>query len=171
MSDQSLPMNHPSVLGADSDPVEIATPEQRHPYADIRPDKMPIGPLIPYGPGFAVNTDEIFRRGFKALDEDEKARVISAYLVNQKQFLSPFDTDVELAERQLKLELAKNDHTTKHYLTIGALTMLCGLVIVVISMIIYFSIKNGVLNDSGLIQGMFTMLQEVFRVVASGGKF
>lgn len=160
-----------TVLGADSDPPEDKSVVQQHPGMDIRSPNQKIPWPTPYGNGFAViGVEEVLRRGFKALDEDEKANIIAAYLFTQKQNLSVFETEETKQEKRIRFETEQQTHSTRQIfmLIVGILVVLA--ILTVIGITIYTVSKQGVLSDSGLLQGMFTMLQEVFRVIMSGGK-
>lgn len=160
-----------TVLGADSEPPEEKSLVQTLPNMDVRAVDQQLPNPVPYGPTYAVvGVEEILRRGFKQLHPEEQANVIAAYLVTQKQNLSPFDS-VEVAhEKRLRFESERQTHSTRQIfmLGIGILTVIA--ILTVIGITIYTVSKQGVLSDSGLFQGMFTMLQEVFRVIMSGGK-
>lgn len=137
---------------------------------DIRRPNAPLEPQRPYGSGFGVDVTEILRRGFKALTVDEQANVIGAYLATQKQQLAVFESADQTYEKTERLKMDKDAYRVRRILSIIAFATIILVAAGVISLIIYFASK-GVLSDSSLFQGLFTLLQEVFRVITSGGKY
>lgn len=155
-----------SILGADLDdapavPVEL----------DVRGDDRPMGDPVAMGPTYAVPLQEILRRGFKTLSEEEKAQVIAAYLATQNQALSPFKTPVEeqimLKKNELELDSAKTRNVSR--IVIIGFTIL--LLTSVIGMLLVTVLRQGVLTDSGVLQGIFNMAQEFIRVIMSPGMY
>lgn len=160
-----------TVLGAESEPPTDQPVVEILPNMDPRAPNQKFPYPVPFGPTYAVvGVEEILRRGFKQLNDDEKANVIAAYLVTQKQNLSPFDSAEVAHEKRLRFETEQQTHSTRQIFMLGIGILLVLAILTVIGVTIYTVSKQGVLSDSGLFQGMFTMLQEVFRVIMSGGK-
>lgn len=137
------------------------------PGVDIRSDNLPITPPTPMGASYAIDVTEILRRGFRALDQDEQANVVAAYLATQKQQLSPFLTpfDEEIARSKLELEYAQNKNNT--WFRIGSAIFLALVAVILLGFFIYIILKQGVLTDAGVLQGFMSTIQEVFRAIFS----
>lgn len=138
---------------------------------DIRQATLPIVEPFPIGPALAIDVTEILRRGFKSLTDDEKAIIIAGYLSNQKSQLSIFDTPDEVREKTTKLEMDQSNNKTKNTIAVVGLIVAAVGFFSLIGVMIYTVAKQGVLSDSTLFQGVLTMVQEVFKVISSGGKF
>lgn len=160
-----------SILGADNEPPPDKSLVETLPNMDQRAPNQKLPSPVQHGSTYAVvGVEEILRRGFRQLNEDEKANVIAAYLVTQKQNLSPFDSAEVIHEKRLRFQTEQQTHSTRQIFMLGIGILLVLAILTVIGVTIYTVSKQGVLSDSGLFQGMFTMLQEVFRVIMSGGK-
>lgn len=152
--------NISSSLGSDgpSIPAEL----------DIRVKDTVIPPPIPMGSSYAVDVTEILKRGFVSLDIDEQAKVVAAYLATQRHQLSPFMTpiDEEVARHKLELEQQQTKANTafRIFTFILALCTVVG-ILVLIGLFVNMALKQGVLNDAGIMQGIFSAVQEVFRAI------
>jgi hypothetical protein len=140
------------------------------PGIDIRVDGTVLPTPIPMGPTFAVDVTEILKRGYKSLDIDEQASVAAAYLATQRQQLSPFMTplDEEVARHKLQMETEQAESNSKYRaLGIGLSALVVLALLGFIGFFTYMALKQGVLNDSGILQGLFSTVQEVFRAIVS----
>jgi hypothetical protein len=155
-----------SILGADLDDAPSINPE-----FDIRGENRPLQPPTPMGPTYAVQVQEILRRGFITLNAEEQAQVVAAYLATQSQALSPFKTPLEeqimLEKNALEVDTAKKRNVSR--LVLMGFTIL--IVATVIGMLLVTVLKQGVLTDSGVTQGIFNMAQEFIRVIFSPGSY
>ncbi len=164
---QERPAGHvTSILGADVE-ENIKVP----PHLDVRLDDQSMPDPTPMGPTYAVSLQEIIRRGFKTLSDEEKAQVIAAYLATQNQALSPFKTPVEeqimIKKNELELDTAKHRNISR--IVLIGFTIL--IVASVIGMLLVTVLRQGVLTDSGVLQGIFNMAQEFIRVIMSPGMY
>lgn len=136
---------------------------------DVRAPNFRMNYPQKYGRGMVVmGVEEMLRRGFKALDDDEKANVVAAFLINQKEQLSVFETEDELQERQERLQMDKSNHKLSTIIKYGT----WAIVIIALTTFMYYIItgaSKGVMNDSGLFQGIITMIKELVPIVLSGG--
>ena len=152
-----------SILGGGDQPIP--------PGLDVRRGSSPMIRPTPMGPTYAVDVQEILKRGFKTLDQDEQAAVIAGYLATQKQQLSPFLTpfDEELARSKLIIESSrtKERRWTKIF---GGIFLVVG-----VSVLLWATIKTalnkGMMADSGSVHGFLSMFQEIIRVIFNSGSF
>lgn len=138
---------------------------------DVRHDALTLCDPSPVGPALAVDVTEILRRGFKSLTVDEQAVIIAGYLSAQKSQLSVYDTPDEVKEKMTKLEIENNNNKTKNIMAIGGFAVAIIAFLGLTGVLVYTVTKQGVLSDSTVFQGVLTMMQEVFKVVSSGGKY
>lgn len=138
---------------------------------DVRQDTLSLSDPAPVGPALAVDVTEILRRGFKSLSVDEQAVIIAAYLSAQKSQLSVYDTPDEVKEKMTKLEIESNNNKTKNIMAVGGFAVAIIAFIGLTGVLAYTVTKQGLLSDSTVFQGVLTMVQEVFKVVTSGGKY
>ena len=167
----SLEAGHDAPPGGSISSVLSGDDQLIPPGLDVRREAMPMHRPTPMGPSYAINAQEILRRGFMALDEEEKASVIAAYLATQKQQLSPFLTpfDEEMARSKIILEQSKT--TERRYTKIiGGLVAII-IVGVVLGIIVHTVLKQGVLGDSGVFHGLMMTVQEIIRVIINGGGY
>lgn len=151
--------------------VDSKTTDQPLPESfDVRKPDIPMESLKPYGSSFGVDVTEILRRGFKQLSADEQANVIGAYLATQRQQLSIFETADQIQDKQRRAAMDVDNHRFKKIITVVMIAAILLTVAGVLGLIVYYASK-GVLSDSSLLNGLFTLLQEVFRVITSGGKY
>lgn len=140
------------------------------PGLDVRKRDTPFPRPMPMGPTYAVDVQEILKRGFQTLDENEKASVIASYLATQKQQLSPYLTpfDEEMARNKHSMELSKSsDKRTIKWVGLGVL----GLVLAAIGYGLFTVGSKGVMTDSGNIRGLMSMAQEIIRVIFGSNSF
>lgn len=139
-------------------------------HYDIRNSGMFPPALRPYGTTFGIDITEVLRRGYKNLTLDEQATVAAGYLATQSQILSPFDTDEEVAEKKERLRMEADSHRTGNIMRFVMFGLVILVILSIIGLVIYFASK-GILNDTGLLHGVITLLQDVFKVIFNGGKY
>jgi hypothetical protein len=88
--------------------------------------------------------------------------------IRTEEQLSPFMTpiDEEVARHKLELEQQQTKANTafRIFTFILALCTAVG-ILVLIGLFVNMALKQGVLNDAGIMQGIFSAAQEVFRAI------
>lgn len=114
-----------------------------------------------------IDNKEVYYQGYLALSEEDKARVLLGFLMINGD---PSLTNIEdLSPRTIRerLDIGKENKLfkLKFYGLTGLLVVTAIIAVVVIGLFMYISLDKGVLDDNGVVTGVLSTLQEVFRIL------
>lgn len=115
-----------------------------------------------------IDNREVYYRGFLSLTEEQKAKVLLGFLILNNGIpdinnLVPETTDKVKAKHELWKD--KELFSIKKWGSIGFLTLAIIGIIAFLGVFIYITLKQGVLDDNGILSGLLTSVQEVLRIL------
>lgn len=116
---------------------------------------------------FIIDNREVYYKGFLSLNEEDKARVLMGYLL---LYDAPSPTNIEdlnpqtVRDKHL-LNKDKKLFNLKFYATAAVIVLIVVAGIAIIGTFMYLSLDKGVLDENGVLTGILSTLQEVFRIL------
>lgn len=125
----------------------------------LNPEK--INPLL-------IDNKQVYYQGFLSLNDEDKARVLLGFLLTSHASPDINNFDPEVVEKtKAKHELWKDKElfSIKKYGSIGFLALVGIAIVVFFGLFVYTTLKQGVLDENGILTGLLTSVQEVLRIL------
>lgn len=137
------------------DPVSVPQFEVR----ELNPENL--SPLL-------VDNKQVYYQGFLSMSEEDKAKVLLGFLLASPEKPNPNNLEPESVEKtkaQHELWKDKELFSIKKYGTISFLSLAILGIIIFLGVFVYITLKQGVLDENGILSGLLTSVQEVLRIL------
>lgn len=111
-----------------------------------------------------IDNKEIYYKGFLALSEEDKARVLLGMMMTIKNDPELYNLD-SLGPVSYKERHQVNRDNLQFKLKFYGTIVLVGIIVLIIGIFTYMSLQKGVLDENGALTGIMNTLQEVLRII------
>lgn len=125
----------------------------------LNPEKL--NPLL-------IDNKQVYYKGFLSLNDEDKARVLLGFLLTSHASPDINNFDPETVEKtKAKHDLWKDGELfrIKKYSSIGFLVLAGIGIVAFLGLFVYITLKQGVLDENGILAGLLTSVQEVIRIL------
>lgn len=145
-------------------PEEVAqqtTPLLSPEFETVGLNPTNISPLL-------IDNKQVYFEGFKSLSDEDKSRVLLGFLIRNNLAPDHNNLEPETTENtKAKHELWKDRElfSIKKYGTIIFLGLAVLGIVAFLALFVYITLKQGVLDENGILSGLLTSVQEVLRIL------